>query len=297
MKGKPFELIGAGLGWGAQCHETEFGPRVLKEIGLLSSLQQQDPRIDWRCLLTPSIPHSPTLKLNYAKRLAQVQTFTERLAMEVILSQKDHIPLVIGGDHSIAMGTWSAMVKALQASMQFGLIWIDAHMDSHTPKTSPSQAIHGMPLAVLMGYGEPSLINLCIPGPKLDPAHVVLIGVRSFEEGEAQLLKRLNVKIYFMDEVKARGFPVVFAEAIHYVNQGTKGFGVSIDLDAFDPSIAPGVGTPALDGLFANEVFQALGELSQYPQFKALEIAEFNPTKDIEQKTALLTQQLILSIG
>ena len=133
-------------------------------------------------------------------------------------------------------------------------------------------------------------------GAKLNPAHVVLIGVRSFESGEEELLKNLNVKIYYMNEIKERGLEEVFSEAIKIVTQGTKGFGISLDLDAIDPIEAPGVGTPEPNGLKAQEVLSALSTLKHNKNFKAFEIAEYNPTLDINHKTAALIQQCILRL-
>ncbi len=290
MVAKSLDLIGASLGWGAKRHEAEKGPAALQAFGLKANH-------NWRCFIKPELTYTPDKNLNYSECLTQVKHFNQQLAQEVMASQINYIPLVIGGDHAIAMGTWSAMVASLQAAKEFGLIWIDAHMDAHTPQTTPSHAIHGMPLAVLLGRGEPDLVNLCIAGAKLNPAHLVLIGVRSFEEGEAQLLNRLNVKIYFMEEVKKRGFSVIFREALTRVTTQTKGFGVSIDMDAFDPSIAPGTGAAVPGGLLQNDVMPALKGLIHHPLFKALEIAEYDPTLDVDNKTAALVQTIISHVS
>lgn len=295
MPTKPLELIGAEFGWGAKRHEAQFGPQALKDFGLFSFLQKKDPAIHWH-LLKPSQSYHQEKHLSYAERVIEVQDYCQHLAKKIDESQTKYFPVVLGGDHSIAIGTWSGMVTSLSAKEMFGLIWIDAHMDSHTPQTTPSQAIHGMPLAALLGYGEPSLVNLYAPGPKLNPQDVVLIGVRSFESGEAALLKRLNVKIYYMDEVKTRGFEQVFKEALSKVTANTKGFGISIDIDSMDPTLAPGTGAPVPDGLNDQEIAKALHDISNHPQFKALEIAEFDPTQDNEDKTAKIIQTLMKSI-
>lgn len=294
MQKKSYEIIGAELGWGAQNHLTQFGPSALQAFGLEKSLSLIQPELCWRKTLSAPILYKPQMHMNYAERLQQVLNLVHQLGHEVKQSlQAHHCPLVLGGDHAMAVGTWSGAVSALDAYQSFGLIWIDAHMDSHTPQTTPSQAIHGMPLAALMGYGESSLTHLFGISPKLDPRHVVLIGVRSFEAGEAELLKRLNVTVYYMDDVKKLGVQSVFDLALKQVTNGTKAFGVSVDLDAFDPVIAPGVGTPEKDGLPDVEVLQAIQRLSHHPRFCALEIAELNPSKDIDSKTLTLSQRIL----
>jgi arginase len=297
MQRKSFDIIGAELGWGAKNHLAQLGPSALKAFGLEKALTKIQPSLSWRKTLAALLPYQPGTTLNYAERLQQVHHFNIELAKEVQQSIKEgHYPLVLGGDHSMAVGTWSGTVTALEAEGSFGLIWIDAHMDSHTPQTTPSQAIHGMPLAALMGYGESSLTHLASPSTKLDPRHVVLIGVRSFEDGEAALLKSLNVTVYHMSDVKKLGVKSVFEKALQQVTNGTKAFGVSVDLDGFDPSVAPGTGTPEPDGLPEAEVLQAINLLCHHPLFRALEIAELNPTKDVDNKTLKLTQKILENV-
>ncbi len=286
---KAKELIGASFGWGAGRHAVQFGPDFLQE-----HLLKNEP---WRANLKASLPYSEGKKLKYEQRLDQVEEFTHRLSLEVIASAATHIPIILGGDHAIAIGTWSGISVAKEATENFGLMWIDAHMDSHVPQTSPSSNIHGMPLAALMGYGEKSLVNLQQVGAKLNPHHVVLIGVRSYEPEEAAFLKKLGVKIYFMEEVNKRGFKTIFEEALIIVSEKTKGFGISLDMDAFDPTLAPGTGTPELNGITEIEdVIHAFASLKTNEKFCAFEIAEFDPTKDVSQKTGLLVQRIVRTL-
>lgn len=297
MQRKSFDLIGAELGWGTQNHLAQLGSSALKAFGIEKALTRIQPALTWRKTLTALLPYQPGMTLNYAERLQQIHNFNVELADEVGQSLlSGHCPLVLGGDHSMAVGTWSGAVTALKAERSFGLIWVDAHMDSHTPQTTPSQAIHGMPLAALMGYGESALTHLAGQSPKLDPGHVVLIGVRSFEAGEAALLKQLNVTVYHMSDVKKLGIKKVFEQALQQVTNGTKAFGVSVDLDGFDPSIAPGTGTPEPDGLPKDEVLQALKTICHHPLFRALEIAELNPVKDVDNKTLTLAQHILENV-
>ncbi len=155
------------------------------------------------------------------------------------------LPCVIGGDHSCAGGTWTGVARMLQGEL--GLVWIDAHMDSHTPATSHTGRLHGMPLAWLLGQGDDALYGLS--AGVVDPEHVALIGVRSYEPEEKERLDRLGVRVFHIEEVHRRGLDTVAAEALAIAARGTSGFGVSIDLDAVTPEEAPGVGTPVADGI------------------------------------------------
>ena len=287
-------FIGYASGWGAQIRETENGPASLLNSGILSSLTT--PWI-WKETFFPlkttqEIDLPPgSLTLPYIVDLCHRTS----LMVEKVL-QNHQFPVVIGGDHTVAIGTWAGVAHHFHAKQKFGLIWIDAHMDSHTMETTPSKAYHGMPLASLLGFGEDSLVNVLEEGPVLSPQHVCLIGVRSYEEGEAALLKRLGVRVYFMKDVQARGFKILLQEAIQHVKQGTQGFGLSIDLDAFDPQEAPGVGTPEPGGLSAMDVIPALSMIQNDPSFKALEIVEYNPVLDKGRKTLLIMRDLLLKL-
>ncbi len=199
---------------------------------------------------------------------------------------------VIGGDHSCAIGTWSAVAYAYKGH-DIGLIWIDAHMDSHTPDTSTTQNIHGMPVAHLLGEGYMEFTHLFDHGSKIKPHNICLIGVRSFEKGEAARLARLGVKIYYMNEIKERGIDTVLNEACEYVCKSTYGFGISIELDAIDPIDAPGVGCPESGGIQGSALVNALKQLVPNKPLLGLEIAEYNPLRDENQITAQLAVDLI----
>jgi len=174
-----------------------------------------------------------------------------------------------------------------------GLLWVDAHMDSHTPDTSPSGALHGMPLACLLGYGERELTEVAYPGPKLQPQHVCIVGVRSFEEGEARLLEVLGVRVFFMQEVQRIGPEAVMQEAMEIVSQETAAFGISIDMDAIDPLDAPGVGSPAPLGIAGRALVECMGMVAQQPKLAGIEVTEFNPLRDVNKKTAKLVGDLL----
>lgn len=201
--------------------------------------------------------------------------------------------LVLEGDHSYAAGTWAGAAAALRARGPVGLVWVDAHMDSHTPATTPSGAVHGMPLAFLLGHGPRALTHLYGPAPRIRPEQVVIVGVRSYEAGEAALLDRLGVRVIFMEEVSRRGLAAVMDEALAIARRGAAGFGISIDLDAVDPIQAPGVGSPVPGGLDGGELVAAVGRAARLPGYLGTELAEYSPALDREGRTRRLALDLM----
>lgn len=196
-------------------------------------------------------------------------------------------PLVIGGDHAIAAGTWKGIARAL--GRMPGLIWIDAHLDAHVPVTSPSGNFHGMPVAALLGEQVPEMSD--IPGPRLEAARLVIIGAHSFEAEEHQLLKRHGVRIVGTDEIAKFGLSAMLSKARKWLGDGA--WGISLDVDALDPGVAPGVNTPVAGGLDPAELTHALRSLLREPNCVGLEIAEYNPQNDPDGRTARLIHQLI----
>ena len=271
-------VIGAASGAGAPDPGSAEGPDALRRYRAFHDTPLQ--HVEWDAILR--VPRA-----QQGTPLEAVAVLSARLAAEVeAVLQAGNFPLVVGGDHSCAIGTWSGVHHALAGRGPIGLIWIDAHMDSHTFATTPSGQIHGMPLAVLLGHGEAALTAIDGPQAKLRPEHVCLIGVRSFEAGEAALLHRLGVRVFDMDEVRRRGLAEVFDDALAIVRQGTAGFGVSVDLDALDPEEEPGVTTPVPGGLRRAELAAALSRLRGDPAFVAMEIVEYNPRRDRGHATA-----------
>ena len=271
-------VIGAASGAGAPDPGTAEGPDALRRYRVFHHTPLQ--HVEWGAIL-----HVPRAARDTP--LHAVAALGARLAAEVeTVLRAGNFPLVVGGDHSCAIGTWSGVNRAFAERGPLGLIWIDAHMDSHTFATTPSGQIHGMPLACLLGQGEAALTAIGGTEATLRPEHVCLIGVRSYEAGEAALLRRLGVRVFTMDEVRQRRLPAIFDEALTIVRNGTAGFGVSLDLDALDPVEEPGVGTPAPGGLYRAELAAALTRLRGDPAFIAMEIVEYNPRRDRRHVTA-----------
>ncbi|MGG2418522.1 arginase, partial [Ralstonia pseudosolanacearum] len=208
-----------------------------------------------------------------------------------------HVPVVIGGDHSCAIGTWSGVASALRPAGPLGLIWIDAHLDSHTPQSSDSGAIHGMPLAALLGHGARELTQVRDTHPKLLPQHVVVIGARSYEPAERALIDQLGVRVIDAAEVARSGLRAVMAEATRIAAADTAAFGVTVDLDAFDPAVAPGVGSPEPGGLTGQDMTQALAACARHARFAAFELVEYNPRHDKGGITARLALDLLGAVA
>lgn len=204
------------------------------------------------------------------------------------LAASGHRFLVIGGDHSCAIGTWSGVSEALRQSGPLGLIWIDAHMDMHVPATTHSGAINGMPVAALLGHGAPELIGIAGGGGAIEPGHICLVGARSYEPEEVEFAKRHGVRVIHGDELLRRGVRDSLAEARAIAGAGTAGYGVSLDLDAFDPADAPGVGTPEPGGIRPGEFLDAWTDMTRSPACRGMEIVEYNPSHDREGRTLRL---------
>lgn len=286
---RPTSIIGVENGFGAENPACKDGPRVLKALGMLGGIGDAEHVLRWDEEI--SLGDHPQDKIRAVARIAaELAELTYRHLME------GDRPLVLGGDHSCAIGTWSGVKRYLGHSARLGLIWIDAHMDSHTFATSPTHNIHGMPLACLLGEGEPCFTRIAVPEHKLRPEDVCLIGVRSYESEEAAFLRQQGVRVYLMEEVQQRGMQAVFDEARKHVCAATQGYGISLDIDAIDPLSAPGVGTPVSGGLRLNEVVAALSEVHDDEKLLALEIVEYNPWLDRHFITAHSIRQLCRAI-
>lgn len=277
-------IIGAASGLGAQDQACADGPVAFHRSQAWHELAHH-PRVDWgRTLFAPAADGGGAT--------GRIAGLCRHLADEVGHALRGgEFPVIIGGDHSVAIGTWSGVARV--AGEPVGLLWIDAHLDSHTPETSYSGAIHGMPLACLLGRGDKRLLNIGLEGAQLSAAHTVVLGPRSYEPEELEFLQRMQVRIIDSDEILRRGFAACLDEAIAIVASAPAGFGVTLDLDAIDPQLAPGVGSPEPDGLVVHDAVEAMRRIGGLPGLKALEIVEYNPDRDRHGTTAGLISDLI----
>jgi arginase len=277
-------IIGAASGLGAQDRRCADGPVAFHRSQAWHELERM-PRIDWgRTLFPPELPGQPLVE--------RIAAFCGDLATEVALAlEAGDFPVVVGGDHSIAIGTWGGVAR--YAGAPVGLLWIDAHLDAHTPETTYSGAVHGMPLACLLGRGDRRLIGIGLRQGQLDAAHVVVLGARSFEPEEADFLQRAGIRVIDEGEIAARGLAACLAEAAAIVAAAPAGFGITLDLDALDPATAPGVGSPEPDGLPLRDLLAGLAAMAVQPGLRAFEVAEYNPDRDSHGLTARLMAALI----
>ncbi|SDV48460.1 arginase [Chitinasiproducens palmae] len=319
---RQLQLIAAELGEGAQRTGCKAGPRALLPL-LAAALREAGHGLaPMRLIASRPAPADDKLTTvaDFVPRLAAVvaqaagapcaasrppasaasSASSASSCAAAPAAEAGAFPLVIGGDHSCAVGTWSGMAHAVAsahgARLPLGLVWIDAHLDSHTPATSESGAPHGMPLAALLGEGDPRLAALGGWRGKVSATHAVVVGARSFEAGEAALLARLGVRVIDAVEVAARGVSACLAEARGIARAAPGGYGISLDLDAFDPLDAPGVGSPAPGGLPVRATIDALAGLYRDVRLRGFELVEYNPALDVDDRTARLASALIASV-
>ncbi len=285
------EIIGVGSGVGARLPGCGRGPAVLRGSGLERWIRAEGREIAWRHVVAPAHDRDDDQSV-----LGAVAGICHDVAHKVegaLAAGAEFV--VLGGDHSCAIGTWSGAARHLRGAGPLGLVWIDAHMDSHTPDTSPSGTLHGMPLACLLGHGAPVLTAIAGNSPAVAPEHVCLIGVRSYEWPEQDLLQRLGVRIFYIGEVEDRGIDAVMDEAIGIAGAGTAGIGLSIDIDAIDPVEAPGVGSPEGGGIRAGALVRALQRVCRDTRFTGVEIVEYNPELDRGGITADVACDLLVA--
>jgi len=294
---KAVSILGVPLGYGASMAGVDMGPAALR----VARLNQRIARLgytvhdlgDMRLERPQTFPEVDD-KLKYVREISNT---CEQLAKEVeaILEAKQ-LPLVLGGDHSIAIGSFAGVASHYKKQDQtVGLLWFDAHADINTPETTPSGNIHGMPLAALLGYGAPELTNIAGFAPKLDPQLCVHVGARDIDAGEREMIRKLGIRFFTMREIDERGMSACMDEAIAIASRGTGGYAVTFDVDVLDPGDAPGSGTLVRGGLTYREAHLGMEKVAEAGGMRSLEIVEINTALDVNNKTAELGVELILS--
>lgn len=287
-------MVGVPLDLGAGKRGVDMGPSAIRYAGVQKRLERIGYEVNDRGDLEVNRKAPIDAEGTNLKYLSEITRVNQSLCDSVssIISDGE-FPLVLGGDHSIAIGTIAGI---LQHKKNLGVIWFDAHGDINTAESSPSGNIHGMPVAVSMGIGHESLISIGGKEAKLDPKKFVLIGARDLDSGERKLLKSLGVKVYTMHEVDLMGIAKVVEEAISIASDGTDGVHVSFDLDAMDPQHAPGVGTPVMGGLTYRESHLAMELLQASKVVTSAEFVEVNTVLDTNNQTAKAAVALIGSL-
>ena len=276
---------------------VDMGPSAFRIAGLGEKITGLGRFLVDRGDLPSPIPETRKLgdpKKRFIKDIAKVCDRLYQLARASI--EEGAMPLVLGGDHSLAAGSVAASAAhAHNAGQAIGLLWIDAHGDMNTPASTPSGNVHGMPLAALLGPEPAELSSIGGFSPTVLPQHTALIGVRNLDEREKDLVRNSGVHVYTMKDIDRMGVAAVATEALDVVKGGTSGVHVSFDLDACDPSIAPGVGTPVKGGLNYREAHLLMEIIAESGLLTALDLVEVNPTLDIRNTTAELGTELALS--
>lgn len=296
LRQKLISIIGVPCDYGQQRRGVDMGPSAIRYAGVVERLQalnynvvdEGDIHVE-SSNLTINHPKEKTLNL---EEVVQVCSELAERVHEVV--NKQHIPIVLGGDHSIAIGTLAGLAANYE---NLGVIWFDAHADINTPESTPSGNIHGMPLAVSLGLGHERLISIHKNTQKIKAQNIVIIGGRSIDEGERLLIKEKNIKIYTMHEIDRLGMTHVMEETIFYFQQQqVDGVHLSLDLDALDPLYTPGVGTPVAGGITYRESHLAMEMLQESGLITSAELVEVNPILDERNKTADVAVALIGSL-
>jgi len=290
-------VMGVPMDLGSGRRGVDMGPSAIRIAGLEDRLRELGHIVVDEGDL--DIKNIEELKVGdvRARFLSEIARASRQVAGKVTkIVERGEFPLVLGGDHSISAGTVSGIVAAARKQgKKVGLLWIDAHGDINTPETSPSGNIHGMPVAALLGEGPSELTSLAGDGPKVDPANVALVGIRSLDDGEKARLKRFGVQVHTMSDVDRHGIHRIMKKALARVTAGTGYVHVSFDLDAVDPTVAPGVGTPVKGGLDYREAHLIMELLHDSGVMTSLEMVEVNPILDDRNSSALFAVELVQS--
>ena len=285
-------VIGAALDLGAGRRGVDMGPSAIRYAGLEARIEGLGRRCeDWGNVVT-AVAEASAVGSERTRFLPQIKETCERVAELVARAvEGGFLPLVLGGDHSVALGTLGGLAKAEGPG---GVLWLDAHGDLNRPETSPTGNVHGMPLAAALGLAGPEFESPAFRLPAVDPARLALVGVRALDEAERVLLAELDALVFTMSDVDRLGVESVMRESLEHV-AGDGYVHVSLDMDVLDPEMAPGVGTPVRGGLSYREAHLAMELVSESGLAHSLEVVEVNPILDRENETAKLAVELVAS--
>ncbi|MYL34950.1 arginase [Pontibacillus yanchengensis] len=287
-------IVGAPMDLGQNRRGVDMGPSAIRYAGVVERLEQLQYDIEDLGDVEIPRPDRREDQKEHLRNLKEVAEGNENLAKTVDdVIQRNRFPLVIGGDHSIAIGSLAGIAKHYE---NLGVIWYDAHGDLNTGGTSPSGNIHGMPLAVSLGIGHERLVNIEGYQPKIKPENIVIIGARSLDDGEKELIKEKGIKVYSMHEIDRLGMTQVIQESVEYLTHKTDGIHLSLDLDGLDPQDAPGVGTPVMGGMSYRESHLAMEMLAEADIITSAEFVEVNPILDEKNRTASVAVGLMGSL-
>jgi arginase len=290
-------IIGVPMDLGQSRRGVDMGPSALRVAGLQARLKQLGHQVEDIGNIAVKQAEEQHYGEKRAKYLNEIAETCRGLAeiVERALGE-GFLPLMLGGDHSIAVGSLAGVASySCKQSKRVGCLWLDAHGDMNTPESSPSGNVHGMPMAAVIGYGAPELVELMGFKPKVEPRNVALVGVRDLDAKERRLVKESGVHVFTMRDIDERGMREVMTEALRFASDETAGVAVSLDMDFVDPSDAPGVGTPVRGGVTYREAHLAMEMVADSEAMVSLEVVEINPVIDLHNTTALLGVEMILS--
>ena len=294
---KPVHIIGVPLDLGGARRGVDMGPSAVRIAGLGEAIARLGRQVVDKGNLPVPIAETEDLRDRHKKYIDPIAAVCRVLHASCLTSlEAGALPLVLGGDHSIAAGSVAASSDYIRQlnGKPLGLIWVDAHGDMNTPQTTTSGNVHGMPLAALLGQ-EPSELASIGNVPSVLPQHTVLVGIRNLDEDEKGQIRAAGVHVFTMKDIDRQGIATIAERAIELASSGTGGIHVSLDLDVCDPSIAPGVGTPVRGGLDYRESHVIMELVADSNQLIALDLVEVNPTLDNRNTTAEFAAELALS--
>jgi arginase len=297
MRHSHIAVIGAPLDLGQGRRGVDMGPSALRVANLNARVAALGYEVEDLGNISVEQAESCPEGDAHAKYLAQIAGACQRLGNQVIDAlERGRLPLVLGGDHSVAVGTMGGVAQHFRRQGRaIGLVWLDAHADMNTPGSSPSGNVHGMPLAAIVGRGAPELVDLFGFRPKVNPANAAIVGLRDVDRLERSTVRDSGVRAFTMRDIDERGLRTVMEEAIRAASDSTDGFHLSLDMDFVDPKDAPGVGTPVRGGVTYREAHLAMEMICDSGKMVSMEVVEVNPVIDEVNRTADLAVELIMS--
>ena len=294
---KKIRVIGVPLDLGQSRRGVDMGPSAVRVAGLEARLEALGHVVEDGGNVSVAIAEQKKEGHPHAKYLKEITaTCVKHAELMIKTLESGKVPIVLGGDHSVAAGTVAGVAEFYRRQDQkIGLIWIDAHSDINTPESSPSGNVHGMPLAAIMGLGPPELANILNFSPKVSPENCVLVGVRDIDAIEKENIRKAGIEVFTMRDIDERGMRTVMEEALRMAGRGTAGYHISLDMDWVDPEDAPGVGTPVRGGATYREAHLAMEIIADDGRMLSFEIVEVNPVIDEHNRTAELAVELTLS--
>lgn len=294
---KRIRIIGVPLDLGAGRRGVDMGPSALRVADIDGQIRKLGLTVedagDLRVILPETVDFGAK-NLRFVEPVVEVNQLVRHAVLDAF--EEGCMPLVLGGDHSVAIGSLAASAGHMQRrGEKLGVIWMDAHADMNTPDTTPSGNIHGMSLAIALGYGDPKLTAVAGGGGRLDPRHVALVGIRDLDPGEREHIRSWGCHAFTIRDVDERGMAAVMKDAIRVASDGTGGVHLQLDMDVVDPEEAPGTGTPVPGGISYREAHLAMEMLADSGRLIAADILEINPILGMQNQTAQLAVELILS--